>query len=139
MNDLSLLLLFFVILIIGGAIFLAIATGAGRRSHLDKKYYQKQWQEITSSVSTDSSTQQFAILQADKLLDRALKEKGYSGATMAERMKKANNAFSQRDAVWLAHKLRNRIAHEDNVRINPVWTEKALRSFQRGLKDLGAL
>ena len=58
---------------------------------------------------------------------------------MAERMTSASRVFSRRESVWAAHKLRNRIAHEHTVKINPEWTRKALASFKRALKDLGAI
>ena len=58
---------------------------------------------------------------------------------MGERLTSASRVFSRREAVWAAHKLRNRVAHEDTVRINPDLTRKALGSFKRALKDIGAI
>jgi hypothetical protein len=57
------------------------------------------------------------LIESDKLLDHALKMSGTKGNTMGERLKSAKNRFD-RDSyhrVWEAHKLRNRIAHEQNV------------------------
>ena len=80
-----------------------------------------------------------AILNADKLLDAALKELGYRGQTMGDRMKSAKVAFSNNNSLWSAHKLRNRIAHETDVKIGYTATRRALASFKQGLKDLGAI
>lgn len=132
--------IFFAAVIIVG-LLLMVMMGMGRKSNkkLDRAQYKKDWDEIMASMNSDNKTQQFAIIQADKLLDKALKESGYAGATMAERMTSASRVFSQREAVWTAHKLRNRIAHESHAKINPRWVKKSLSSFNRSLKDLGAL
>lgn len=139
MMDITLLLFLAVIVIVGLILVVIMGTRPRRAGVLDRAQYQKDWDEIVASVTSDASTQQFAILQADKLLDRALKEKGFQGNTMAERLTSASRVFSRRDAVWTAHKLRNRIAHDHNITITLPWTKKALNSFKRALKDVGAL
>ena len=106
---------------------------------LDVEKYQSDWLSIQQSVTKDSGSWQLAVLKADKLLDRALKDSGYKGSTMGERMVSAGRTFSKRDRVWAAHKLRNRIAHEDDIRITENLTKQALASFKHALKDLGAL
>lgn len=133
------IILFAAVIIIG--LTLIVIMGMARKSSkkLNVAQYTNEWDEIEASITNDHKTQQFAILQADKLLDKALKESGFRGETMAERMTSASRVFSQREAVWTAHKIRNRIAHESNVKINQQWAKKAMSSFKRGLKDLGAL
>lgn len=135
----SSVLFFFVAVIIVGVLMLFFITKGRRSKVLDTAYYRREWASIVDLSNKDMSSQQFAILQADKLLDKALKDRGFAGSTMAERLTSASRAFSRRDDVWSAHKLRNKIAHEHNIQLNKVWTKKALRSFQRGLQDLGAL
>lgn len=127
------------VIIVGLILIVMMAGGRRGGKLLDKHVYQREWLSIERGLSGDSSSQQFAIFQADKLLDRALRERGFSGETMGERMKSARANFSNNEAVWAAHKLRNRVAHEDNVKLNDAWTRKALASFKRGLKDLGAI
>jgi transposase len=56
---------------------------------------------------------------------------------MGERMK--NSTWSNADAVWQAHKLRNRIAHESDVTVSYDDARRALAGFKLGLKDLGAI
>lgn len=132
-------ILFAAVIIVGLSLMTMMGMAKKSSKKLNVAAYTSEWNEIESSVTSDQKTQQFAILQADKLLDKALKESGYRGETMAERMTSASRVFSQREAVWTAHKIRNRIAHESNVKINKQWASKALNSFKRGLKDLGAL
>ena len=137
--DSVLILMFSTILVI--AIGLIVVMGVSRRGgkQLDRSKYQRDWLTIEQSVTKDQSTQQFAVLQADKLLDRALRERGFAGSTMGERMTSASRVFTRREMVWASHKLRNRIAHEDSVQLSSKLTQRALNSFKRALKDLGAL
>lgn len=132
-------ILFAAVIVIGLTLIVIIGMTKKPSKKLNVAEYTSEWNDIEASVTNDQKTQQFAILQADKLLDKALKESGFRGETMAERMTSASRMFSQREAVWTAHKIRNRIAHESNVKINQQWAKKALGSFKRGLKDLGAL
>lgn len=122
-----------------GLIILMVIVARKPKGGLNKAYFEKEWESITQNIGDTNSSMQFAILQADKLLDKALKDSRYKGTTMGERMTAASRAFSKPDAVWSAHKLRNKIAHEHNVNVNRKLTQRALVCFKRGLKDLGAL
>lgn len=136
----SLLLILFAAILIVGAVMLAGVTGLGRsRSRLDRAYFQKQWNVIESYKKNGSAGWQLAIFEADKLLDHALRTLSYGGETMGDRLKDARRTFHNNDAVWSAHKLRNRLAHEQNVPLNGIVIDKALRGFKGALKDLGAL
>ncbi|MGB3023422.1 MAG: hypothetical protein WBB39_01310 [Candidatus Saccharimonadales bacterium] len=137
--DSMIIVMFVGLLVVGVGLLMIVSLGRRGRSQLNKEAYQKDWLSIEGSVGADSASQQFAIFQADKLLDRALRESGFAGETMGERMKSAHAVFTKRDAVWTAHKLRNRIAHEDKVSINPRLTRQALASFKRALRDMGAI
>jgi hypothetical protein len=127
-----------VILIIGVALLAGIGGLNRRRSGLDHAYYQKQWATIEGFKNNGGAGLQLAVFEADKLLDHALKNRGFGGDTMGERLKSANRAFMNTNAVWDAHKLRNRLAHEQNVQLNGIVVDKALRAFRAALKDLGA-
>jgi transposase len=79
------------------------------------------------------------VLNADTLLDQALKDKGIAGTTMGERMKHMQQKWSNANNVWTAHKLRNQIAHEPDVKLSYDSARRALSSFKQALKDLGAI
>lgn len=135
----NLMLFGFVAIILVGVLFLVGITALNRkRSGLDHAYYQKQWQMIQGYRSNGGAGLQLAIFEADKLLDHALKNRGFRGDTMGDRLKDANRAFMNTDAVWRAHKLRNRLAHEQNVGVSNGQADQALSSFRAALKDLGA-
>lgn len=136
----SLLLIGFAVIVLIGVLFLAgIGALNRKRSGLDHAYYQKQWATIEGFQKNGGAGLQLAVFEADKLLDSALKHRGFAGETMGERLKSAHRAFMNTDAVWRAHKLRNRLAHEQNVSLNTAQAAEALRSFKAALKDVGAL
>lgn len=137
-NSTVIILIFAFVLIVGGAILLAIVTrGHGQ---LDKQKYRTKWLSVEGSLKKDHpSSYHLAVLNADKLLDAALKEAGYKGQTMGERMRSAKQAFSNRNAVWSAHKLRNQIAHETDVQVDYTVARRSLASFKQALKDIGAI
>lgn len=139
-NTSNLLLIALAAILVIGAAMLAGVTKLGRsRSRLDRAYFQKQWDLIESYKKNGSAGWQLAIFEADKLLDHALRTLNFGGETMGERLKDARRSLHSSDAVWSAHKLRNRLAHEQNVPLNGIVVDKALRGFKSGLKDLGAL
>lgn len=135
---------FVVIMVIGiiivGIIMLAVIASTRKKAPgLDKEAFRSKWLKIEGAVINDEASCHLAILNADKLLDEALKSRGFGGDTMGERMKAARGTFSNNNAVWAAHKLRNQVAHEPDVNIKPKTGRYALKAFKRGLKDLGAL
>ena len=80
-----------------------------------------------------------AVIDADKLMDEALKKRNYRGKTMGERLVAAQHEINDNDGVWYAHKLRNRLVHEPTLRLRKNEAKNALAGFRQGLKDLGAL
>jgi len=130
----------FVAIVVVGVAFLVLMALTRRPSkHLDAQKYRERWLTISNAITSDTGTQELAIINADKLLDQALKERGISGETMGDRLKNAKHLFQNNNTVWAAHKLRNRIAHEESVRLNSMITRKAMASFKSALKDVGAL
>jgi hypothetical protein len=106
--------------------------------HLNEAYYHQRWIELLARVKT-SEGMALAVIDADKLLDEALKSSRFRGKTMGERLVAAQKALSDNDAVWYAHKLRNRLVHEPDVRLKKREAQNALSGFKQGLRDLGAL
>ena len=133
-------ILFLIGAIIFGIIMLAAVTILSRKHHgkLDHDYFQKKWLELLTRVKTPEGMM-LAIIDADKLLDEALRKRGFRGKTLGERLVAAQRSFSNNDTVWYAHKLRNRLVHEPNVRLKKGEAKNALAGFKQGLIDLGAL
>ena len=107
---------------------------------LDVEKYRMKWLAIEKRLDrNDTAGLSMVILDADKLLDQALKERGIKGDTMGERMKAIKDTWSNANAVWGAHKLRNQIAHEADVTVSYDDARRALGAFKQALKDVGAI
>ena len=105
---------------------------------LDQPYFQDRWQTL-QKLCKDKSTWPLAIIDADKLLDDALKRLKYRGKTMGERLVSAQHEIKNNDEVWYAHKLRNRLVHENDTKLTEKNVKEALVGIRGALKDLGAL
>lgn len=124
-------------------IILLLVVGSGyllrrKPKHLNQAYYQDRWQTL-QRLCKDRSTWPLAVIDADKLLDDALKRSRYRGKTMGERLVSAQRDIKDNDDVWFAHKLRNRIVHEESVKLTERMVKDALLGIRGALKDLGAL
>jgi len=138
MNTL-ILTMFIVVVIIGiGLLIMMSLTRRGSRG-LDQEKYRSRWLTITQDIGDTPSSWQFAIMNADKLLDSALRDRGVAGSTLGERLKNAKPYLSNIDGVWRAHKLRNRIAHDESVTVGKRQANEAMKVFKRALIDVGAL
>lgn len=132
----------FFIAIIIVAVFVFIAIGlTGKRGHrFNIEDYQSRFLAIENKLNKDNfATFSLAIIDGDKLLDKAMIEMGIPGKTMGDRLKKAGSRFTQLDAVWRAHKLRNMIAHETDFGLSYRQAANALAIYKQALKDLGAI
>jgi hypothetical protein len=119
-------------------LYLVSRFGRGLVQPMNRRYYDKRWSEILGRVKTQEGMT-LAVIDADKLLDEALKRRGYKGKTMGERLVAAQRSLSNNDTVWYAHKLRNRLVHEPGVRLRKNDAKNALAGIKQALKDLGAL
>ena len=117
--------------------FIAAVLLRKRPVKLDKAHFQVRWRDLQKNCA-DKSTWPMAIIDADKLLDEALKRRHYRGKTMGERLVSAQRDIVNNDSVWFGHKLRNKIVHEE-FRLNKTDVKRALEGFMMALKDLGAL
>ena len=108
------------------------------RKDLDRKYFQKKWRDL-QRMCAKKDTWPVAIIQADNLLDEALKKRHFKGKTMGERMVAAQRTLSSNDTMWFAHKLRNQLVHEVDVKLSEKDVKNALVGIRQALRDLGAL
>ncbi|MEK9180541.1 MAG: hypothetical protein AAB897_03970 [Patescibacteria group bacterium] len=111
------------------------------RSDIPKKRSIKAWSNVKRHFfDGDDNSLKIAIIEADNLLDEALKLAGLRGQTLGDKLKGATEAnLPNLEDIWEAHKLRNRIAHESQLRLNRDTAEKALVIYEQAFKDLGVL
>ncbi len=127
------------IIILGLALFILMSFNKGAPVKLDVEKYRVSYLEIENNLKQDDLSCHMTIINADKLLDQALKELRIPGVTMGDRLKNAKSKFHNNDRVWSAHKLRNRIVHEHGVDLTYKDCRVALAGFKEALKDLGAI
>jgi hypothetical protein len=121
-----------------GMLFLTTILKRRRPSSLNNEYFQMRWRDL-QKLCADKRTWPLAIIDADKLLDAALQKSKFKGKTMGERLVTAQRELSNNDAVWFAHKLRNKLVHEHMTSLKEADVKDALIGFRQALKDLGAL
>jgi hypothetical protein len=106
----------------------------------DREAFRRRWQEVVRMLDRpDGMSHKLAVLEADKLLDHALKAMGMAGETMGERLKFAQYKYPQLREVWGAHKMRNQLAHEASFRLGASDARRAIRDFERALSRIGAI
>jgi len=121
-----------------GVVYLVFTRKSSPKLNIEK--YQTKWLAVENSVSRNNSASwQLAIFNADKLVDLALKERRFAGQTMGERMKSAEKVWSNANHIWGAHKIRNRLAHDTEVKLSHDLALRALSAYKQALKDLGAI
>lgn len=137
MNLISLVL---PIVIISVILYVLIKFTGSRQCTLDKCTYQSAWLGITQAVDKSSpESMQIAIIKADKLVDKAMRDLGIDGSTMGDRLKSHHEFWSNPDIIWSAHKLRNQIAHESTVDLNESMFRRSMTGFRQALRDLGVI
>jgi len=128
------------ILVVGIFIFVAILLTGKRTYSFNKENYQARFLAIENNLKKDvKQSYAMTILEADKLLDRALHEMGTQGKTMGDRLKKSSNRFTELNSVWRAHKFRNAIAHDTDFEVTYNQAKNILAVYKQALKDLGAI
>ena len=128
------------ILIVAVLVFVAILLTGKHGHHFNVEQYQARFLEIENSLKQDNPASFVTcVINCDKLLDKAMIEMGAPGKTMGDRLKKIGGRFTNLNAVWRAHKLRNVIAHESDLELSYKQVYNAVQVYKQALKDLGAI
>ncbi len=97
-------------------------------------------QDMFDHVSSDNpSDWKLAIIEADIILDEILKEAGYAGISLGERLKSISPTQLQSlDDAWQAHKVRNQIAHcgADFILTHKL-AQDTIKQYRRVFHELG--
>ena len=128
------------VLIVAVLIFMAILLTGKRGHHYDKEAYQTKFLEIENRLKKENpASYAISVINCDKLLDKAMIEMGVPGKTMGDRLKRCGGRFTNQNAVWRAHKLRNTIAHETDFEISYKQALNAVAIYKQALRELGAI
>ena len=100
--------------------------------------FQTKCQELQKKCANKDLWNQ-VVVDADDLLGEALKKKHVRGHTIGERLVNVQRDLTDNDAVWFAHKLRNKIDADPSIKLKESDVKQALIGVRQALKDLGAL
>jgi len=109
-----------------------------RQPKLKTDYFLQKWREL-QKLLRNKDRWDVALVDADNLLDLALKKRHIRGGSMGERLVKAQRLFTDNDSVWHAHKLRKALEAEPDFKLKEKELKDALIALRQALKDIGAL
>ncbi len=100
-----------------------------KQNSVDDKKSEK-WEEIKELIKTENPNDwKNAIIEADKLLFKSLDDNGFSGETLGEKLKNGN--FQTINDAWEAHKIRNKIAHDEDFILTNREAKKTIALYGR--------
>jgi len=106
----------------------------------EKEIGHSRWEHVEELMNgLQESDWRQAIIEADIMLDDVLESRGYTGAGTGDRLKQLSPSFlPSLDALWDAHKIRNRIAHEGSAfSLDERIAYRTIQSYRRAFIELG--
>ncbi len=108
---------------------------------LKKAELLEKWRQIKNKYDDGSmDSAKVAIIQADALVDTILKNAGLEGEHMADRLMNIDKSeLKSLDDIWTSHKIRNNVVHTDGFDLSSDLSYKAMRGYERFLKELNII
>ena len=97
-------------------------------------------QDVLTHIESDRPNDwKLAIIEADIILDDVLKQRGYVGNSLGERLRTITpSQLSSIDDAWEAHKVRNRIAHDGaDFVLTKRMAEQTIAQYRRVFSEFG--
>jgi len=124
-----------------------VAFPGGRKSKKKKTEAKKfdfspQWKKILTTVEAGGSDASLlAIIEADKLVDTALKNLKFEGEYIAERLEQVGKVMDLKtiDDVWRVHRIRNNLVHTPGFQVSQSQVNDVLKVYEKFLKELNVL
>jgi len=105
---------------------------------LRDEVFKKRWEGIVSRANPESlESMKLAIIDADKMVDDALKQLGLQGQHMADRIEQlSDDDYVTLTGLWRAHRLRNNIVHTPGFEVTVEHLERTIEDFKAFLEEL---
>ncbi|MBI2604102.1 MAG: hypothetical protein HYW56_01005 [Candidatus Harrisonbacteria bacterium] len=99
------------------------------------------WADIVGKAAIGTAESlRLAVIDADALVDAALKQSGYEGENMAERLARVlPSEVKSVEGVWAAHRLRNDLVHTPGYELKPEEGKVAVEMYELFLKEVSIL
>ena len=138
------------LVLLGFIIFCLITTSWLEAHYLDalkdffayqpflKKKWTKKWKKIKNRLETGiESEAKLAIIEADSLLEELLKEAGYEGKDLEEKLKSATKeVIPNLEEVLEARKIRDNIVYDPDYKLDLSVAKKLLSVYEKAIEYL---
>lgn len=102
----------------------------------------QRWQKIVEKLGNQQGEKDYktALIEADALVDAALRVNQFPGETMGDRLRAIPvGNISSLDELWKAHRVRNEIAHDPHYVVSPREGHDMMKVYKKALEELDAL
>lgn len=98
----------------------------------------ERWLKTQARLETAQEAEyKLAVIEADSMLEEALKRMSFPGATADERLQNLSIAIvANVEEVQQAHALRNNVVHDPNFRLSLDDAKKTLSAFEKAFQSL---
>lgn len=105
------------------------------------KKITRTWNKILSRLERANEAEyKLAVIEADDMLNNALKRMDYAGQTLIERLQKLTaTTLSNIEEIYEAHKVRDQIVHNPDYRLSLDEARKVLDVYGKAFSDLQIL
>ena len=105
------------------------------------KRITKVWNKIKQDLENGSESEyKLAIIEADNMLESALKRMGYGGVTLEECLAKLTSAtLPNIEEIYQAHQIRNNIVRDPNFVLSIDEAQKIISIYEKAFRDLQIL
>ncbi|MBD3245142.1 MAG: hypothetical protein GF335_04065 [Candidatus Moranbacteria bacterium] len=97
------------------------------------------WEKIQSKLNSHNPNEwKLAIIEADKLLDKALEDFGAPGFSTGDKLKNVTQGDMEGnlDQAWQAHKVRNNIVHHPDFELDNNLASRTIKQFRDACEAL---
>ncbi len=108
---------------------------------ISKNTSSKDWERVLQHASKGSENDlRFALIEADSMLNDALRVAGLPGKDLGERLMKVRKSMLPNlQEIWDAHKFRNRLAHETGLRVDQATAKVYMKTYEEAFRSLGLI
>ena len=112
-----------------------------KKENVRQKFFRDRWTEIIKKFETGTNDGiRVAIIEADSLVDEALKQLSFKGEHFADRLEKLDrNEFKTLNRVWNAHRVRNDLVHTPGFFVGAHDAKAVLDNYEAFLRELGVM
>ena len=119
-----------IVLIVIAVVIVITVLSHKRLTPAQIQMIEKEWKHIETITQPSAK-----IMEAEKVFHHFLKMSGHEGS-LGDILKKIGDAVPNQQAVWDAHKLRNRIAHEPGFVVSDKEAQRAVSAFEKALRGM---